>query len=691
MASSVYTVRFAEEVVAFPEHDGGNGSRFSATLNDATFAEESIRQIFSNLGARTFVPAAPGFRHLPDRNVDRWGNTVELIDMTDDYVVTFARELAAEELATLRELDEVRFIGPQPSGEFFFTPNDPYFDDQWALENSGQTLDFLRCNPDSTATADHDSDATAAWDDVLEPGCLIGVLDSGVRSSHDDLLGSLHALSATTDDCGHGTALCGVIAAAGDNGIGIAGIARPDKDESSESLVVYPILDAAPQCGWLSESVTTGLSFFANDSTYAGIGVVNESFGHYESDKWAYDPVLRDAHRNAYVKGLLLVAAAGNENCALSADSCYAYPAAFNYFVTAVSGLDADGNNPFPAFTFTDLVAGSDNIVTTWDTGDEDYLGYDATTQCGTSLAAPLVTGAAAMLLGANGGLTNDDLRAVLLRTAEDLDEEEGRSDEYGHGQLQLADAIAFVSSPNKVYHGTTTSFSATYLGAMREQEFANTPFNTQPDDFESFLVRPYELEITASFAAKGIGETVIDAWGRPRVSQGFPNDAKIDAHLLTSYLETNLESMTASSVDLYTYTYKVFAAVEGDTTCLGWYPIEVPGEGSCGSSANLAKFDYTFVTEPSSRTSGPVVSTPGLTVIVSRRAEEIQVRADRIAGADAITYELLDVTGRALARETVLGDGPVVFPTVDLPSGVYFAVARSGSRTGSAKVTIVR
>jgi hypothetical protein len=208
-------------------------------------------------------------------------------------------------------------------------------------------------------------------------------------------------------------------------------------------------------------------------------------------------------------------------------------------------------------------------IVTTKGSGDDDYTGYGFAAPCGTSLAAPIVTASAAMVLGANGTLTNDDLEAVLKLTADDLGSP-GRDNEYGHGQVKLSDAIDFVSSPREVYHSMVSSlgrqpFSATYIGSRTNQEFSNTPFNSVGDTFEPFHVRIYELEIDASFASKGVGETVVNAWAQPRLSTGFPNQPKIDAYLLTSHIETDLTTLDDTDVVLRTYTYKV--SEYGDST----------------------------------------------------------------------------------------------------------------------------
>ena len=480
--------------------------------------------------------------------------------------------------------------------------------------------------------------------------------------------------------------MCGVIAAGGNNGVGVAGIARPDIDESEAMLVVFKTEDA---CNTSSQLANSGMALFANDSDYSDIGVVNESWGTYVS-KWDYDPADRDARRNAYVKGLFLVAAAGNDPCGWSVDSCFAYPAGFNNFVTAVSALAQDGTNPEPAFAYTGLVAAANNIVTTWIGSGEshdDYMGVDTFTPCGTSVAAPLVSGAAAMLLGANSILTNDDLRAVLLNTAEDLGAS-GRDHVFGHGQLRLDQAIDYVSSPNKVYHASTASFAATSLG-FRTQSFANTPFNGTVDSFANFYVQVFRLTITASFSAKGMNETVIDAWGRPRISTGFPNDSKIDARLLTSYIEPDLSTLGANSITMYTYTYKVFEYEGGP--CLGWFQLAVPGQGACGSSAQLPKFDYTFITEPSTLANGPVGDDLSVRASYDRGRDAVRFEAAGSVGGSELSVRLLDVSGRVVARDFIREERATWLAARNAPSGLYWVVVVTPQGERVARVAITK
>ncbi|MBK8233483.1 MAG: hypothetical protein IPK72_23630 [Candidatus Eisenbacteria bacterium] len=180
-------MRFADDTVSFPTRDGGRGSSFTASLSEAEFATQSLRILLSQLGAVTLTPIAPHFRHLDARAHDRWGNEIILVDMTNDYTVRFDRTLTDGELLLLRQDAGIEFARPVVPGRFFFTPNDEYFDEQWGLENVGQTQSVILCDGIAVPVPDFDANATEAWDDVLVPGCKIGVLDTGIYDQHEDL------------------------------------------------------------------------------------------------------------------------------------------------------------------------------------------------------------------------------------------------------------------------------------------------------------------------------------------------------------------------------------------------------------------------------------------------------------------------------------------------------------------------
>ena len=699
------TIRFEPGVIAFPGHDEGQGSDFEAPLRDAVVAEEWV-QLLRDLeyyGAKTFRPVAAYFRHLPERSFDRFGNEIELVDMTDDYAVRFVGvQLDVKELCQrLTDLSGIVIAEPQAEASFFFSPDDDYFDLQWYLHNTGQNIGSIQhvCDsPADTVThciAGYDIGASAGWDSLLAPGTKIALLDTGVLNTHEDLAHSLDSRTDTGDDCGHGTSLVGTLAGAGNNAQGIAGLARPNFLQADSVLIMMKTTTNCEPDEYLANNA---LAMLVCDTLeyYPDFLVANESWGGVRW-KWEYPTTWRDARRNAYMKGLTLTAAAGNNwpYCGTGRDSCYIYPAAFNYFVLAVTGMDCRGNQKWVDLPYVDLAAPSQKMVTTDEyEGGHHYEGIDTDAQCGSSFSAPLTAGVAAMLLGADSSLEPDDIGGILRRTAAEIN---GLSN--GHGLVKLDAAVQYVSPPNKVHHGSTTSFTGTYVGS-RNQQFRNVPnVNSQGEQWETFWVRVYRVDASASFAWTRQGETVVDAWPRKRLSTGFPNEDKIDRLLLTGYLEVVPGSIDSTGCDLRTYTYKIFTN-SSEQTCLAWYPIAVPGQGTCGGpgQGTNAKFYYTYV-----GTVGGGGLTGGQPSVASRLFARqtpagIALAADGVAAPEA-EFEIYDVGGRRVWSSGLLrgNDGGWVRAVWDRRShgrpvaqGVYFARVRSGGAMLATKKLIL-
>lgn len=272
-------------------------------------------------------------------------------------------------------------------------------------------------------------DADLAWSTSRGTAIKVGVLDTGIDLTHPDLserikgsYNAINPLRSANDDNGHGTHVAGIIAAT-DNEIGVIGTA-PEAD-----LFAIKVLNRQGK-GYLSD-VIEGLDWAVAN----GIQVVNMSFGSSSSSD-----AFREAISRAYQAGLVMVAAAGNNN-----GGAVSYPAAYPE-VIAVSATDSNDN--LASFSSTgpevDLAAPGVSIFST-------YKNLSYATLSGTSMAAPHVTGAAVAVLATpvrssydwnlNGVWDNNEVKAVLQDTADDLGAV-GFDPYFGFGLVDVEESV---------------------------------------------------------------------------------------------------------------------------------------------------------------------------------------------------------------------------------------------------------
>lgn len=267
-------------------------------------------------------------------------------------------------------------------------------------------------------------EAPAAWNSKLTgKGVKIAVLDTGI-SPHEDLAvsGGISFTSYTksyTDDNGHGTHVAGIIGAEM-NEIGTVGVA-PDAD-----IYAVKVLDKSGS-GYLSD-IIKGIDWAISNK----MDIINLSLTA-TSDSLA----LHQAVDNAYNKGLLVVAAAGNHGNADGTGDTVEYPARYES-VIAVSATDY--LNQRGSFSATgnsvEVSAPGVKVVST-------YLNNSYVSMSGTSMATPYVAGTLALLKQANPTYTNIQLRKNLIQSTKDIGVA-GKDANFGYG---LVKAPAIVNS----------------------------------------------------------------------------------------------------------------------------------------------------------------------------------------------------------------------------------------------------
>lgn len=392
-------------------------------------------------------------------------------------------------------------------------PNDPYYAstgtwgnsyrDQWGVDAvDGRNAWRFITPSDPTVVAVIDTgldfshpDAPAIWTNVGEAGTLSanGQDDDG-NGFIDDWRGwdfvqfdddSMD--NNPDDDHGHGTHIAGTIAAAWNNGQGVAGIAR-----GNLSVMALKGLD---EYGGGANGDLARAIYYAVDN---GARVINASWGA----DWSFpSQTLHDAIRYAYDRNVVFVAAAGNSNFDVGTEEFGSSPANIHE-VIAVSAVDATRAKASfsnygqkidlaaPGVDILSLRAGMTDMfcfmnqvycspATTKIVGG--YPGGRYYRSDGTSMATPHVSAAAGLLLAKFPAYTVEQVRSALRRTALDLGAT-GFDATYGYGLVNAAAALnennaaaVRINAPLTTVAGATVDVNATVQN-IRDWTLAAAP-----------------------------------------------------------------------------------------------------------------------------------------------------------------------------------------------------------------------
>ncbi len=345
-----------------------------------------------------------------------------------------------------------------------YRPADPFFPNQWYLENIGQT-----------GIAENDARIAAAWEFLFEKGLIpgqgvaVGIIDDGFDLAHRDLADAfLQGIDlADGDDIPmigpydlHGTAVAGLLGARWNNGIGIAGV--------------------CPHCLVVPVRVSSDLINGATEIeafTYLldrGVDIISNSWGPSDhGGPMELSETLKEIFATAAAKGrngkgTIILFAAGNGNEDISSPESFDGFAA-NPWVIAIGAVNASGvktlysdwgkdldlmapscdtdlddfEDPF------DIAMIRDGIWTTDNTGFDGYDAGDYTPGfCGTSAATPIAAGVVGLLLSASPDLSWQEVYDILTTTADKVSPRDARYDEngfslrYGYGRINAIAAI---------------------------------------------------------------------------------------------------------------------------------------------------------------------------------------------------------------------------------------------------------
>ena len=362
-------------------------------------------------------------------------------------------------------LPEVDYAEPNYIYQASLIPTDTLFNNQWYLQKIK---------------------AVEAWDTTRDsPNTIIAVIDSGVQISHPDLKDNIWLNKKETANNGvdddrngfiddvngwdfinnvpdpspkfkngfteegilHGTIVAGIAAASGNNAAGIAGVTWKAK------IMALKVLDDK------GDGSAARVIKAVDYATANGANIINLSFVGF-----GYSQGLDEAIKRAYDAGVIIVAAGGNEvggGEGYYLDETPMYPVCLDGVgenrVIGVAATDTmDQKATFSSFgikcidiaapgvsVFSTVVYSPNNYIK-----DQPFNKYYDGYWSGTSVAVPMVSGALALIEGANPSLTRDEIVKALLDKSDNISRvNPSYLGKFGKGRLNVASSVNYVKS----------------------------------------------------------------------------------------------------------------------------------------------------------------------------------------------------------------------------------------------------
>ena len=337
------------------------------------------------------------------RRSKRISKEAEVKDLSNIYIIDVPEDTDIGAITEEFSADQhVEYAEPDYTYSIDYIPNDPSYNSQWAHQNI---------------------ESESAWDiEKGSSGVVIAIVDTGVDYNHIDLSTNIwvnpgeisgngidddgngyiddfrgwdfyNVDNSPMDDHSHGTHCAGIAAAVGNNSIGITGIAPK---------VRIMALKAGSASGSLPWTATAEAIRYAADN---GADIISSSYGGP-----TYSSLSNDAIEYANSLGVLLIAAAGNDNT----DAPH-YPASYSKVLSVGATDQNDARASFSNYGVdVDVAAPGVSILSTLPSNGYGY-------KSGTSMSTPLVAGLAGLVMSKDLSLINDDIKNVLINETDEF------------------------------------------------------------------------------------------------------------------------------------------------------------------------------------------------------------------------------------------------------------------------------
>ncbi|MEK6325549.1 MAG: S8 family serine peptidase [Acidobacteriota bacterium] len=538
-------------------------------------------------------------------------------------------------LASLKARPDVVYVEPNYIIHADLVPNDPSFSSLWGLRNTGQVINGVAGIPGA------DISATSAWDITIGSRAnVVAVVDTGIDYNHPDLAANVwsaptsftvtigtqtitcaagtHGFNAITNTCdplddnNHGSHCSGTIGAVGNNGVGVAGV------NWTASIMGAKFLNS-------SGSGTTANAINAIEFTIqakqifgadANVRVLSNSWGG-----GGFSQALLDQINKANANNMLFLAAAGNNGS--NNDTVPFYPASYNApnVVVVAATNNRDQIASFSNFGSTSVDLGAPGVSVLSTTTGNTYSFFS-----GTSMAAPHVSGAAALVLSVCS-LDTAALKSNLLSNVDPITSLFGKT--VTGGRLNVNKALLACSNPTVPDFSLAASPSARTIAPG-----ASTTYN-----------------VTVTPSGGFAGTVTFSASGLPAGANASFNPASVPG--------SGSSTMTVTT---------------SGATPAGTYPLTITGtNGSLVHSTQVtlvvAIGDFSLSATPSSRT------------VVRRASTTYAVTVTPSGGfAGTVTFSVSGLTAGATASFS---------PTSVNTSGSSTMTVTAGNKTGTFTLTI--